>query len=332
MQAALLQQVIQRLSWNPGPLEHPSIERHKPAPLLAPGQPFTLLCWNIQYAASTRHHFFYDGGRAARVPISDVYETLRSIQRLLQRLSPDILLLQELDRGSARTGAVDQLHALTRGCSPANVVSAPYHRVPFLPVPLHDMLGRVEMHVAILSRFRLEQAERHSLPLLNEPAWRQAFNLKRCILSASLPLEGGGRLRLGCTHLSAFSRGDGTMARQVEQVTRWLQEGPALIGGDLNLLPVGDDPKRLEGDSVLYSDAQNPLEPLARAYGSVPPQTSWLEPEWRTYLPYGSAVPDRVLDYCFFTPQVEVLEAEVVKTAPELSDHLPLRVRLRVRR
>lgn len=331
MPPSLLDTLLARLSWSPRALEHPSIHRYRAAPLLVPNQVFTLLCWNIQYSGSTRTQFFYDGGRAARVSPDDLQETLGHIQRVLQQLSPDILLLQEVDRGSARTGFVDELHPLLHACSAAEVVSTPYHLVPYLPVPLHEMLGRVEMHVAILSRFRLEQAERHALALLNEPAWRQAFNLKRCILSATLPLEGGGRLRLGCTHLSAFSRGDGTMAQQVAQVSHWLKDEPALIGGDFNLLPAGDDPMRLAGDAALYADTQNPLETLAKTYAAVPPQASWLEPRWRTYLPFGSRTPDRVLDYLFYTPQVEVLEAEVHQEALGISDHLPLRVRLRVK-
>lgn len=318
-------------AYQPAPLEFPSLEVVRAAPKVRRGQVLSLMCWNIQYAASRRHHFFYDGGRAAHVPRTDVEETLVGMGQLIQRLNPDFLLVQEVDRGSARTHFLDELHALSRAFSPAYGVSVPYHRVTFLPMPLHQMLGRVELQLAILSRFVLQRPQRVQLALLDEPVWRQHFNLKRCILGVELPLDEGGALRLGCTHLSAFSRGDGTMARQVRQVASWLEQGPGLMGGDFNLLPIGDDPARLEVEADLYADAENPLALLADPFASVPARSSWLEPGWRTYLPFGHAVPDRLLDYCFYTPEVEVLEARVVTEASALSDHLPLWLRFRIR-
>ena len=35
------------------------------------GQPFSVLCWNLQFAGSRQHHFFYDGGPAVHVPPED---------------------------------------------------------------------------------------------------------------------------------------------------------------------------------------------------------------------------------------------------------------------
>lgn len=232
----------------------------------------------------------------------------------------DVALLQEVDRGARRTGYVDELPSLAEGF--AQWASAPYHRVAWLPYPARRPLGRVDFHLAVLSRYRMRDARRLQLPRMNEPRWRQALNLKRCVLDAQLPLEGGGALAVGVTHLSAFTKGDDTLARQVAALAEWMAARPKpwVLAGDLNLLPPGDDPGRLR-DAIQYSHARNPIEALIPRFRSI------LPPGIHTYQPYGSA-PDRTLDYVFASEDVEVLEAGVVPC--DLSDHLPVRVRLRL--
>ena len=49
-----------------------------------------------------------------------------------------------------------------------------------------------------------------------------------------------------------------------------------------------------------------------------------------TYVPYGSNRADRTIDHAFLRG-VEVLEAEVLEAGAAFSDHLPLRLVLRLR-
>ncbi|MCB9765880.1 MAG: endonuclease/exonuclease/phosphatase family protein [Alphaproteobacteria bacterium] len=302
---------------------------------LRKGDAFTLVSWNIQFSASRKHQFFYDGGDVVQVPRADVDETLAAIAKALRALGPDLALLQEVDRGSDRTHRVDQLGPLLDALKDPCEVSAPYHRARFVPFPVPDFLGKVDMNLAVLSRFSMRQAARVQLPLLKESRIRQAFNLKRALLHAEVPVEGLSHpLAIAVTHLSAFSRGDGTLAEQVAVLEAWMSarpEGqPWILAGDLNLLPPGDDPKRLRVHSELFADEVNPIERLLPRFQEIFGARNQLDTENRTYLPFGYQEPDRKIDYVFYGGPIEVEEAEVLRRYSALSDHLPVRAVLRL--
>lgn len=310
-------------------------------PALAVRRPFRVVSWNIQYAAGRKHHFFYDGGDAVHVPRGDVEETLRGLQGALRALSPEVTLLQEVDRGSDRTHRIDQLPALAgaSGLGALCHTSAPYHRSPFVPHPLPVPLGRVDMDLAILTAGPLRDdpaPERISLALLAESRVRQAFNLKRALLTAAVPVDGLDRpLLLAVTHLSAFSRGDGTLDRQVAVLADWMAahppEQPWILAGDLNLLPPGDDPARLSVEANEYTPGDgNPLHALIPRFRTATPVAQLLDEAHRTYLPYGAAAPDRKIDYVFVGGPVRVDAFRVAAEHAALSDHLPLVVDVRV--
>ncbi len=305
--------------------------------VLAPGRPFTVLSWNVQYAATRRQKFFYDGGEAVHVPAADRDHALDAIGAQLRDAAPDLVLMQELDRDSDRTGRLDQLGALLERAPFATFASASCHRSRFVPAPASDPLRRVDMHVAVLTRFQICNPTRIQLPLLREPRWRQAFNLKRCLLTAEIPVAGRARpLHVAVTHLSAFSRGDGTLARQVGVLHDWMAAREAagesfVLGGDLNLLPPGDDPARLGQDSGQYADHPNPVERLIPRFRSVVPPEALLDPRHATYLPWGAVVADRVLDYLFVSDDIEIVGAGPVSRPNVVSDHHPMVATLRLR-
>jgi len=293
--------------------------------------PFDVLCWNLQFCGSRKHHFFYDGGDAVFVPRCDVLETLDGVRGVLEQTAPTLALLQEVDRGAARTHHIDQMAALRTPCW----TSTWYHRSRFVPHPWPRPMGQVNLHMALLGRVGLRDARRRALPLLDESRLRKRFNLRRALLTAAVPVEGGPDLQVAVTHLSAFSYGDGTMARQVARLAEWMDSHPPdvpwILGGDLNLLPPGDDPARLGADSGAYADDHNPVEaliPRFREAFSGGESGEGLAPQNRTYQPFGAIGPDRKLDYLFVGGPITVESAEVLPT--ELSDHLPLVARLRL--
>lgn len=283
------------------------------APLARPGQLLRVRAWNLQFCAGRSQHFWYDGGRDVHCDPATVRACTDAIAAELAAV--DVALLQEVDRDATRTGRVDQLPTLGRA-HPVRA-STSYHRAPFVPAPSHAPLGRVDLHLAVLSRVAIASATRHALPPMNEPAIRRLFNLRRAILSTVLPIAGGGTLTLAVTHLSAFTNGDDTLTRQCSVVREWMraQTGPWLLAGDFNLMPPGDDPRRV-GEAV--DDALRLLVPEFRL--AVDPAT------W-TYQPWGKP-PDRTIDYVFCSRDLVVEGTRVVPT--ELSDHLALEVELRV--
>lgn len=325
--------LVRLLNFFPAPVMLVPVECQGIRRPLAPGQRFTVMSWNLQYAASRQYHFFYDGGRAVHADRAVVERTLGGIAQVLRERSPDVLLLQEVDRDSARTARIDQLERLRRGAPWCCWTSATYHRSRFVPSPMHRFLGRVDLHLATAARFGLAHARRRALPQMTGSAIKRAFNLKRALLEVEVPLAGRDRpLVLINTHLDAFSHGDGTLHRQVAVILDRLaaldRRGlPWIFAGDLNYLPPGDSPARLPAaEARLYADRTNPLGPLfARHRPALPLDLLRRDPErYYTYLPFGARRPDRTIDYVFVSPAVTVHRYEVLAQAEPLSDHLPL--------
>lgn len=293
----------------------------------------SVLVWNVQFAASRAHHFFYDGGQVVYVPASDVTATLDEMARVVRELDPDVVLWQELDRDSDRTGNVDQLQAMLQRSPYACTTSTPYHKVGYVPIPAYEPMGKVDFHLAVFSKYRLTSATRHQLALMNEPAWRQWFNLRRALLDVRALMDNGKELALLNTHLSAFSNNDGTLFEQVGQIDHHLMAlesaGVAwVLGGDFNALPPGDGYERLAEEGASYG----PETPMTKLYDRYTP--IWSEralrdaPEAiRTYLPFGASEPDRTIDYGFVGREVTLLGAEVLQER-DISDHLPFVIRM----
>ncbi|MSP56280.1 MAG: hypothetical protein EXR69_11860 [Myxococcales bacterium] len=320
--------LLRFLNWTPEVEQNEGVVVIHPVAPHDVARPLSVVTWNVQYAGTRRKRYFYDGGSETFADPADVAEALAEIRGVLAQLRGeglDIALLQEVDRDSDRTGRVDQLAQLAADWP--NWVSTPYFRSRFVPFPLPPKrpLGRVDLHEAILARCALGVTRRLPLPLLDEPPLRRSFNLHRAILTSRVPLSDGRHLHVGCTHLSAFSRGDGTMGRQVDAIRRWMDacgDDPFLIGGDFNLLAPGDEPRRLGAAAGEYVE-----EVIGRLSG-----VSQRVPDLgeHTYLPPGAAGPDRTLDHIFVSPGVTIETHRVVPVAPWLSDHWPLFVRLRL--
>jgi endonuclease/exonuclease/phosphatase family metal-dependent hydrolase len=270
--------------------------------------------------------FFYDGGRDSRVTRAEVEHTLDGITTLIRKENPDVVLLQEVDRNSSRTHHIDQHRHLVRRLGYPTHLTTPYFKVPYVPVPPHAPMGKVDMHLSVLSRYALGAGRRFALSPLDEPRWRRAFNLRRALLQVSLGRAGGPDLQLFLTHLSAFSRGDGTLARQVRTLVdrTAAAAGPCLLAGDLNSLPPGDSPARLGGAEVLYSESATPIQPLFDALTPIsPPPDALLDPAYRSYVPYGSNRADRTIDYVFGRG-ISADRVRTVVEGAEWSDHLPI--------
>jgi endonuclease/exonuclease/phosphatase family metal-dependent hydrolase len=295
-------------------------------------RPITVLVWNIQFGAGRGQGFFYDYGDAVSVPAEVVQETLRGIAAVIRDVDPDVVLLQEVDRNSRRTARIDQHAWLVEETGYPCHASTPYFRAAYVPHPPQEHLGRMDMHLSVLSRYRIDDVVRYQLPLLQESPVRRLFNLKRALLEVRVPVADGAPLVLFNTHLSAFARGDGTVDRQVAMVGEHLarveaERSPWLIGGDFNALAPGDDPKRFDPqERALYPEAVTPVQPLLDRYGDPVGVDRWRDqPEaWRTFVRYGQDVPDRTLDYVFHGTQVRPVAHRVLQEHNTLSDHLPL--------
>ena len=132
------------------------------------------------------------------------------------------------------------------------------------------------MHLVTLSKYQLQDATRHQLPLLRESRVRQLFNLRRCVLET--PLTNGPTLFN--THLSAFSYGDGTVERQVARLRELVGGKEFLLAGDLNsLTPYENAASLAKDEAALYPESNTPAAPLYDDAGIVP---LWRGAAWKS--------------------------------------------------
>eukprot|EP00948_MAST-09A_sp_MAST-9A-sp1_P002700 g2700.t1 len=271
---------------------------------------------------------------------------MKTVAEVISECDPDIVLLQEVDMCSKRTCYVNQLEGILKHLDPnakryPYVSTTPYHQCNFVPTPNHEFMGKVDFHMAVLSKFPIKRATRHQLPMLDEPWWRRMFNLKRAIMDIRFDVQGGGSFSALNTHLSAFSYNDGTPEKEIAQIIEHCDKLDAegvswLLVGDFNQLPPGDDPKRLGEDSKYYYPlGSTPITALLAKQRSLMEVKRWeSEPRettrFNSYVPFWKDVPDRVLDWMFVSKGMDAKDYEVVyhghiKTA---SDHLPLAAKL----
>ncbi|TNE50863.1 MAG: hypothetical protein EP343_06850 [Deltaproteobacteria bacterium] len=328
--------LIRGFNYFPGPQEAAELvcNDKKAQPLSIKAGPLRVLSWNIQYSASRNYHFFYDGGKAVSPSKKDVEATIANIVKAVKKYNPDIILWQEVDRNSARTHQIDQLKKLLEGQSYPCWASTPYHRSVYVPTPSHQHMKRVDMHLAVFSRYPIKRATRHALPMLKESFLRRAFNLKRAVLEVEIPLKEGGSLTLLDTHFSAFSFGDGTMAKQVKKLSSLMEAAdkagnPWIASGDLNLVAPGFDPqKSLPKKEASYYPAKD-KNPIKALYDKWTPALSPAEynkspNQYNTYVMYGKKQPDRWIDHTFVNSKTKVLKYKVLQEFVNISDHMPV--------
>lgn len=324
---------------------HPRAVRAEPVtcpattPVLQPGQTLEVMSWNVQYMAGKGYVFWYDlfdeSGPDERPSPAAITATLEEVARVILDESPDVILLQEVDDGASRTDGEDQLERLLGLLSDdyACSASAPYWKALFVPHP--RIMGSAGMKLSTVSRYRIDEATRHQLPIMPSDPLTQQFNFRRAILEVRLPVEGGADLVVLNTHLDAFAQGTDTMQQQVALTKVLLDDfdtagNPWVLGGDFNLLPPGPQFDNLPVDQSVYYESASELAVLTDAYPSVP------SPEeanggdasvWFTHYPNDPAVtgPDRTIDFVFFDPGLE-LGDHYVRSADTLgiSDHLPV--------
>ncbi len=308
-------------------------------PPLPTDRPVKVLSWNVQYMAGKDYVFFYDlldgSGPDTRPSPQAVERTLQEVARIVLDEDPDILLLQELDDGAARTGKGDQVQQLLALLprSYSAHASAFYWKAPFVPHP--KILGSVGMKLTIISKYRISRATRHQLPLMPDNFIVRPFNFKRAVLEVGIERSDGTELVVMSTHLDAFAQGTDTMEKQVAAVGALLdgltaQGKPWIIGGDFNLLAPGPSYSRLPPKEQQYFNPQTEIAPLFDSFASVPSIDDINGADfarWFTQFPNGvrAVGPDRTIDYLFYSPLLKVAESQVRNhDTLYISDHLPV--------
>lgn len=254
------------------------------AVITAPPQPLRVLVYNI-----------HAGKDASGV------DNLERVAALVTSAGADVVLLQEVDRNTERSGRVDQLAEL------ASLTS------------LHGAFGRTldyqggEYGIAVLSRWPILADSMIPLPVVPPQERAGGSYEPRGALHVTVA-HPAGRLHVIDTHLDPS--GDPHYRRQeVAGVLRVLDElarstSLLLFGGDLNATP---------DDSAIASLATAGLRDAWVACGGAGPG-----------LTFPASAPVKRIDYLWFRSGASCSEASVVET--DASDHRPLLVTLTLER
>ncbi len=326
----LVWSALGRVNYRPRPIVSLLIQHLRPAPDVPRERRMKVLTYNVQFFAGTKYRFFYDGGPDTQVRPEDVAETIEGISQLIRAENPDVVLLQEVDRGARRTGFIDELSVLQSLLSDryADAVSAYYWRSAFVPHP--KVWGPAGMQLAILSRYRIGQGRRYQLPLKPGNFFVRDFALKRALLEAELFSE--QRFVVVNTHLEAWPGRTNIMSRQVERILGHLAELDRagfswILGGDFNLAPCRSTDSQVDDAAV---EAPAELARLFSYYKGFPTLADVLGPDRERYFTFTTPGPDarqpaKTLDYFFWSPRIRLTSSKVIQDrALALSDHLPV--------
>ncbi len=291
--------------------------------------PLKVLSWNIGYGGlGAEMDFFYDGGKMVRPGRAQADAFLAGIlEELRSGAGADAVILQEVDKRSARTRGRDQTTAIAAAL-PGFAHSFGYNYVVrFNPVPILNPLGKIEAGQMTLSRIMPAASER--IAYHSAYGWpKQLFMLDRCFLVSRFKTTDGKELVLLNNHNSAYDPGGNL--RNVEMplirdfMVREHKNGNYVVaGGDWNQTPPGFDPAGLRGRFPGHaSDSMDAaLFPAGWtiAYDPTTPTNRSLDTPLRP-----GVTGTTVIDFFILSPNLRVLEVAARPLDFAFSDHNPV--------
>ena len=248
-----------------------------------------VMTWNIRFGAA-RFPFFGDScGDSVILKEDQVDSNMDKIAAKIQEIDPDIIMLQEVDILSKRSGYIDQVQylldntSMNYGCY-ASVWQADY--IAF------EGTGRIDMGNAILSKYELSDAERIQLRLRTDQSdLVRYFYLRRNILKVKISELDLYAINI---HATAFATDD-TKKKHIDKYIDVLSEintaGNWFVsGGDLNSLPPGASvTDYCEYDmcsgEYFHIDGQEPYHKEGSYFDNFPGEPEILQPLYDSYVP-----------------------------------------------
>lgn len=326
-------------NYHPAPVEKEALACPESTPVLEPGQTLKVLTWNVQTMSGKNYVFWSDlpndDGPDDKPSPEDISLTFEETVRVIQAEQPDIIMIQEIDDGAERTYYEDQMTRLVEMLPEYPCVTSTFSWKSVY-VPHSRIQGSVGWKDAILSKYKITDAERIALSFAKSDPVTDQFKIKPALLKATMPVSDGSEFVALTVHLDLYVEGTNTKDVQLQEIDNVLVELneagiPWVLGGDFNLLPPDDAAlSRLLPDHQKYYNTQSEIKYLFDRYQAVPSLEDVTGADferWLTRWPNDPAIkgPDRTLDY-FFLPDSLTLGRYYVRMEDtmRISDHLPV--------
>ncbi|MGE5354695.1 MAG: endonuclease/exonuclease/phosphatase family protein [Deltaproteobacteria bacterium] len=247
-----------------------------------------VMTWNIRFGCGTEILWFGDAcGSRTVLKQSEVNSNLDRIISEINRIKPDILLLQEVDYDSKRSAYVDQMQYIMDRTYFSYGYFGTLWNSQFIP---SDGLGRLNEGNTILSRWPVTEGKLYPLPLRGDiDALTKYFYVRETVMSAKITMGSNRDFYVINTHLSAFSTDD-TKFRQLERYLEICDSisglgKPMVTGGDYNLIPPGSDKVDYCFDDICPEESyhQPGDDPQHKEGSYYAEQLDWLNPLYNKY-------------------------------------------------
>lgn len=201
---------------------------------------YNILNWNIGFAGMDENiDFFMDGGKMV-LPSSEeqVKKNLDAIGNFIKSKYSDVVFLQEVDENSKRTYNFNQIQYFDYLLNNSSNFAYNY-KVAYVPYPFPETLGKMNSGIYTSTKFNLEKAERHQLPVPFKYPVRIA-NLKRAISVSYAPIENSTKkLVLINAHLDAYDSDNSGKIAQTKEIINFLNDeynkgNYVIVGADFN--------------------------------------------------------------------------------------------------
>ena len=296
------------------------------APSAMPKDSYTIVSYNIGYLSGLANNTTEQPDEAFfKANQQQAIAALQSVQ-------PDIVGLQEVDIAAKRSYEVNQVEALAKGLSMGKSAIAinwdkNYLPFPYWPPTAH--FGKILSGQAILSRYPIEKNRRIVLERVAKNFFYKAFYLDRLAQVAEVQL-GKQTLIVISIHLEAFA--EDTRVNQTRFVRSlsedYAQNYPVIVLGDFNSALNRGTFTTAAGEDLGETQFSIKEMTASDTFVAATPQSDWAGKN----ATFPSNKPEYKLDYIFYTPStIEVVDTQVLSTAAEASDHLPLMMEFRLK-
>lgn len=200
---------------------------------------YWIMSYNIGFGAYQQDYsFFMDGGKSSWAKDEEsVIASVCGMGDIINSVSPDFVLLQEVDVDGTRSYHVDELSLLNQFTEGYYYTYAQNYDSPFLFFPPWEPHGANKAGIVTYSRGEIGDAMRRSLPV--SESFSKLLDLDRCYSISRVPLENGKTLCLYNIHMSAYGSSDeirtGQLSMLYEDMKQDYAKGNYVIcGGDFN--------------------------------------------------------------------------------------------------